>query len=65
MTSVTSQLAKQYGDSRKLAARAGINSKDAIADVGWFPWMRGNCRFKREIGSSTSAAVRVGSGKQW
>jgi ubiquinone/menaquinone biosynthesis C-methylase UbiE len=39
MTSVTSELAKKYGDSRKLAARAGVNSKHAIAEVGWFQWI--------------------------
>ena len=39
MTSITSELAKQYSDSQKLAARARIKSKYTIAEVDWFPWV--------------------------
>jgi hypothetical protein len=39
MTSTTSELAKQYCDSQKLAARTRIKSKYTIAGVGWFPWI--------------------------
>jgi ubiquinone/menaquinone biosynthesis C-methylase UbiE len=39
MTSITTELAKQYNDSQKLAARARIKSKYTIAQVDWFPWV--------------------------
>lgn len=39
MSSATSGNAKQYGDSRKLAARARLNSQYTIAEVGWFSWV--------------------------
>ena len=29
----------QYGDSRKLAARARLNARYTIAETGWFPWV--------------------------
>lgn len=37
--SITSGNAKQYGDSRKLAARARLNREYTVAAVGWFPWL--------------------------
>jgi ubiquinone/menaquinone biosynthesis C-methylase UbiE len=39
MTSIISDLAKQYSDSQKLAARTRINSECTIAEIGWFPWI--------------------------
>ncbi|EIM27530.1 class I SAM-dependent methyltransferase [Microvirga lotononidis] len=39
MSSITSGLAQQYSDSQKLAARARINSRYTIAEIGWFPWV--------------------------
>ncbi|MCG8273920.1 class I SAM-dependent methyltransferase [Aquamicrobium sp. NLF2-7] len=39
MSSITSGNAEQYGDSRKLAARARLNSEYTIAEMGWFPWV--------------------------
>jgi ubiquinone/menaquinone biosynthesis C-methylase UbiE len=39
MSSITSDNAKQYADSRKLAARARLNKEYTIAETGWFPWV--------------------------
>lgn len=39
MSSITSGNAEQYGDSRKLAARARLNSEYTAAEIGWFPWV--------------------------
>jgi SAM-dependent methyltransferase len=39
MSSITSGSAGQYADSRKLAARARLNSEYTIAEIGWFPWV--------------------------
>jgi len=39
MTSPIQGNTKQYGDSRKLAARARLNSRYTIAEMGWFPWV--------------------------
>lgn len=41
MASITSGNAEQYSDSRKLAARARLNSEYTIAETGWFPWIAG------------------------
>jgi ubiquinone/menaquinone biosynthesis C-methylase UbiE len=39
MSSLTADNAKQYSDNQKLAARARINSKYTVAEIGWFPWV--------------------------
>lgn len=39
MSSITADNAAQYGDSRKLAARARLNREYTIAEVRWFPWV--------------------------
>ena len=39
MSSICSGNAQQYGDSRKLAARARLHEKYTIAETGWFPWI--------------------------
>ena len=39
MSSITSGNARQYGDSRKLAARARLVGQYTIAEIGWFPWV--------------------------
>ncbi|MBB3452578.1 ubiquinone/menaquinone biosynthesis C-methylase UbiE [Rhizobium sp. BK313] len=39
MSSITTGNEKQYSDSRKLAARARLNSEYTIAEIGWFPWV--------------------------
>jgi ubiquinone/menaquinone biosynthesis C-methylase UbiE len=39
MSLIASGNAKQYGDSRKLAARARLNRDYTIAETGWFSWV--------------------------
>ncbi|MGO4671149.1 class I SAM-dependent methyltransferase [Bosea sp. 2RAB26] len=39
MTAIVTDNAGQYGDSRKLAARARLHSQYSIAETGWFPWV--------------------------
>lgn len=39
MSSITSGQAQQYGDSRKLAARARLHSQYTIAETPWFTWV--------------------------
>ena len=39
MSSITSDMARQYSDSQKLAAQARINLKYTVAEIGWFPWV--------------------------
>lgn len=31
--------ARQYGDVRKIAARARLHTRYTIAEIGWFPWV--------------------------
>lgn len=42
MSSISSNNAKQYGDSRKLAARARLHQDYTIAEVPWFSWVAGH-----------------------
>ena len=39
MSSMTVDNAGQYGDSRKLAARARLHEAYSIAETAWFPWV--------------------------
>lgn len=39
MSSITEGNAEQYGDSRKLAARARLHGEYTVAEVGWFAWV--------------------------
>lgn len=39
MSAITTGNAEQYADSRKLAARARLNSHYTIAEKGWFEWV--------------------------
>lgn len=39
MSSITTGNAEQYGDSRKLAARARLHTHYTIAETGWFEWV--------------------------
>ncbi|MES4992583.1 class I SAM-dependent methyltransferase [Phyllobacterium sp. 22229] len=60
MSTLTSGNDKQYGDSRKLAARARLNSHYTIAEIGWFPWV------VRQLALKTGDHVLdVGCGPGW
>ena len=60
MSSITSGNAKQYGDSRKLAARARLNSQYTIAEIGWFPWVARQLPL-----TPASHVLDVGCGPGW
>lgn len=60
MSSITSGNAEQYGDSRKLAARARLNSEYTIAEIGWFPWVAKQLPLK-----SGDNILDVGCGPGW
>ena len=60
MSSITSGNAKQYGDSRKLAARARLNSEYTIAEIGWFPWIARQLPL-----GSAGRVLDVGCGPGW
>ena len=52
--------AKQYGDSRKLAARARLAQEYTIAEIGWFPWVAGQLPLK-----SGDSVLDLGCGPGW
>lgn len=60
MSSITTGNEKQYGDSRKLAARARLNSEYTIAEIGWFPWVA-----KRLPLKSGDRILDLGCGPGW
>lgn len=60
MSSITSGNAEQYSDSRKLAARARLNSEYTIAEVGWFPWVAKQLPLK-----PADSILDVGCGPGW
>ena len=60
MSSITADNAKQYGDSRKLAARARLNREYTIAEIGWFPWIARQLPLR-----SASRVLDVGCGPGW
>ena len=60
MSSITSGNAKQYGDSRKLAARARLNREYTIAEIGWFPWTAKQLPLR-----SGGRVLDVGCGPGW
>lgn len=60
MSSIASGNAKQYGDSRKLAARARLNREYTVADVGWFPWVARQFPLRPR-----SRVLDVGCGPGW
>lgn len=60
MSSITSGNAQQYGDSRRLAARARLNSEYMIADIGWFAWVAQQLPLE-----SGDSVLDVGCGPGW
>jgi ubiquinone/menaquinone biosynthesis C-methylase UbiE len=60
MSSITADNAGQYGDSRKLAARARLHSEYTIAETGWFPWVATQLPLKQG-----DRVLDVGCGPAW
>ncbi len=60
MSSITSDMAQQYSNSQKLAARARINSKYTVAEVGWFPWVASQLPLQ-----SGDRVLDIGCGPGW
>ncbi|MBB6484665.1 class I SAM-dependent methyltransferase [Rhizobium lusitanum] len=60
MSSITSGNDKQYADSKKLAARARLNSEYTIAEIGWFPWVAQQLPLK-----SGDHILDIGCGPGW
>ena len=60
MSSITTGNARQYGDSRKLEARARLNRQYTVAEIGWFAWIA------RQLPLEPDACVLdVGCGPGW
>jgi len=60
MSCITSDNHRQYADSKKLAARARLNSEHTIAEIGWFPWVAQQLPLK-----SGDQILDVGCGPGW
>ncbi len=60
MSSINSVNEKQYADSKKLAARARLNSEYMIAEIGWFPWVARQLPLK-----SGDRILDIGCGPGW
>jgi ubiquinone/menaquinone biosynthesis C-methylase UbiE len=60
MSSITTGNEKQYRDSQKLAARARLNSKYTIAEIGWFAWVARQLSLK-----AGNRILDVGCGPCW
>lgn len=60
MTSVTAENTAQYSDSRKLAARARLNSEYTLTEVPWFAWVAQQLELK-----ANDRVLDVGCGPAW
>ncbi|KAB2758360.1 MULTISPECIES: methyltransferase domain-containing protein [Brucella/Ochrobactrum group] len=60
MSSITTGNERQYGDSRKLASRARLNSEYTIVEIGWFPWVAKQLSLK-----PADNILDVGCGPGW
>lgn len=60
MTSIVTDNAGQYGDSRKLAARARLHSQYSVAETGWFPWLAGQLPLR-----TGDHVLDIGCGPGW
>ncbi|NKM19687.1 methyltransferase domain-containing protein [Rhizobium laguerreae] len=60
MSSITADNAGQYGDSRKLAARARLHRQYTIAETAWFPWVAAQLSLK-----PGDRVLDVGCGPAW
>lgn len=60
MSSISNDNAAQYGDSRKLAARARLNREYTVAEAGWFEWIAGKLPLK-----SGDRVLDIGCGPGW
>ncbi|MCX5497032.1 class I SAM-dependent methyltransferase [Kaistia dalseonensis] len=60
MSSITTGNAEQYADSRKLAARARLNSHYTIAATGWFEWVASQLPLR-----ARDRVLDVGCGPGW
>lgn len=60
MSEITEGNAEQYGDSRKLAARARLHRAYTIAEIGWFPWVARKLPIR-----AGDSVLDIGCGPAW
>ncbi|WP_043232859.1 class I SAM-dependent methyltransferase [Bosea sp. LC85] len=60
MAAIVTDNAGQYGDSRKLAARARLHSQYSVAETGWFPWVAGQLPLR-----TGDHVLDIGCGPGW
>lgn len=51
---------RQYGDSRKLGARARLNAKYTVAETAWFPWVGQHLPWR-----ASAHILDIGAGPGW